>query len=86
MASPGQGFTAGAFNVFSELVTTTWRNHDKTVKDNISKHNALYRKLTASGQLRLEDGGLSIVQPLEYASNTTYQRLTIQGAPTYLLH
>ena len=74
MASPGQGFTAGAFNVFSELVTTTWRNHDKTVKDNISKHNALYRKLTASGQLRLEDGGLSIVQPLEYASNTTYQR------------
>ena len=74
MASPGQGYAAGAFNVFSELVTTTWRNHDKTVKDNISKHNALYRKLTASGQIRLEDGGLSIVQPLEYASNSTYQR------------
>lgn len=82
MASPGQGYAAGAFNVFSELVTTTWRNHDKTVKDNISKHNALYRKLTDAGQIRLEDGGLSIVQPLEYASNSTYQRLTLEGFVT----
>ncbi len=74
MASPGQGYAAGAFNVFSELVSTTWRNHDKTVKDNVSKHNALYRKLTDSGNVRFEDGGISLVQPLEYASNSTYQR------------
>jgi hypothetical protein len=74
MASPGQGYAAGNFAVFSELVTTTFRNHSKEVADNISKHNALYRKLTAGGKVRLEDGGLSIVQPLEYATNSTYQR------------
>ena len=74
MPSPGQGFSAGNFAVFSELVTTTWRNHSKTVADNVTKHNALYRKLSESGKIRLEDGGLSIVQPLEYATNTTYQR------------
>jgi len=74
MASPGGGYSAGAFNVFSELVTTTWRNHSKEVADNVTKHNALYRKLSESGKVRLEDGGLSIVQPLEYAANSTYQR------------
>jgi hypothetical protein len=74
MASPGQGYAAGAFNVFSELVSTTFRNHAKDVADNVTKHNALYRKLQDTGNVRLEDGGLSIVQPLEYASNSTYQR------------
>lgn len=74
MASPGQGYSAGNFAVFSELVTTTFRNHSKEVADNISKHNALYRRLNESGKVRIEDGGLSIVQPLEYASNSTYQR------------
>jgi hypothetical protein len=74
MASPGQGYSAGNFGVFSELVTTTFRNHSKEVADNVSKHNALYRKLSENGKVRLEDGGLSIVQPLEYANNSTYQR------------
>jgi hypothetical protein len=74
MASPGQGYAAGNFAVFSELVTTTFRNHSTEVADNVTKHNALFRKLKESGQIRLEDGGLSIVQPLEYAANTTYQR------------
>lgn len=74
MASPGQGYAAGNFAVFSELVATTFRNHSKEVADNVSKHNALYRKLSEGGKVRLEDGGLSIVEPLEYASNSTYQR------------
>ena len=74
MASPGQGFSAGNFGVFSELVTTTFRNHAKEVADNVTKHNALYKKLSDNGKVRLEDGGLSIVQPLEYSANTTYQR------------
>ena len=74
MASPGQGYGPGNFGVFSELVTTTFRNHAKDIADNITKHNALYRKLTDGGKVRTEDGGLSIVQPLEYANNTTYQR------------
>lgn len=74
MASPGQGYSAGNFSVFSELVTTTFRNHRKDVKDNVSKHNALYRKLHDGDKVRYEDGGISIVEPLEYASNSTYQR------------
>ena len=35
MASPGQGYATGAYNVFSELVTTTFRNHSKEVADNV---------------------------------------------------
>lgn len=74
MASPGQGYASGAYGVFSELVSTTFRNHSKEIADSVSKHNALYRKLSENGNTRLEDGGVSIVQPLEYAQNTTYQR------------
>jgi hypothetical protein len=74
MASPGQGFAAGAFNVFSELVSTTFRAHRKEIADNVTRHNALYRKLKEAGKTRVEDGGLSIVEPLEYATNSTYQR------------
>jgi len=40
----------------------------------LSNHNALFRRLSEKGKIRLEDGGLSIVQPLDYASNSTYQR------------
>jgi len=66
MPSPNQ--------VFTELVTTTFRKHRKDLKDNLSKHNALLRRLTDKGQIRHEDGGLSIVCPLDYAANGTYQR------------
>lgn len=61
-------------SVFTELVATTFRNHAKDVKDNISRNNALYNRLTSKGQLRLEDGGLTIAQPLDYNANGTYQR------------
>lgn len=71
MASPGQ---STLFTTFTELVTTTYRNHSKEIADNVSNHNALFRKLNAKGRIRTEDGGLSIVQPLDYASNSTYQR------------
>ena len=65
MASPN--------SVFTEMVTTTYRKHRKDVKDNISKNNALLRRLTKKGT-RKEDGGLTIVEPLDYAANSTYQR------------
>ena len=71
MATPGQ---STLFQVFSELVTTTYRNHSSEVADQVSKHNALYRRLTTKGRTRIEDGGLSIVQPLDYQENSTYQR------------
>lgn len=66
MASPNATFT--------ELVTTTFRKHEKEIKDNVSKNNALYRRIVEKGQIRKEDGGLSIVAMLDYAANSTYQR------------
>lgn len=71
MPSPGQ---STLFTVFTELVTTTFRNHKKSIADNVSEHNALYRRITQKGRVRREDGGLSIVEPLDYAENATYQR------------
>jgi hypothetical protein len=44
------------------------------LRTNVSKHNALFRKLTEKGKSRVEDGGLTIVQPLDYQANSTYQR------------
>ena len=60
--------------VFTELVTTTFRKHEKELKDNVSRNTALLRRLRKMGKFRKEDGGLSIAIPLEYAENTTYQR------------
>lgn len=71
MASPGQ---SALFSAFSELASTTFRKHDKQVKDNVSNHNALYRRLREKGNTTLLDGGLSIVKTLDYADNSTYKR------------
>jgi hypothetical protein len=66
MASPNATFT--------ELVSTTFRKHGKTFVDNVSKNNAMLRYIMDKGEIRQESGGLSIVCPLDYASNGTYQR------------
>lgn len=63
-------------SVFTELVTTTYRNHRAEFKDNISKNNAWMRRVYGKGRYRTEDGGLSIVEPLDYAANNTYQRFS----------
>ncbi len=60
--------------VFTEMVTTTFRKHRKEFRDNISNNNALLKYLQSGKHEREEDGGLSIVEPLDYASNGTYQR------------
>jgi hypothetical protein len=66
MASPN--------SIFTELVSTTFRKHAKDIKDNISNNNALLRRIYDNGGYRKEDGGLTIVTPLDYAANNTYQR------------
>lgn len=68
MASPN--------SVFTELVTTTYRKHRRDIKDNVSKNNALLRRIYSKGNVRREDGGLSIAVPLDYAENGTYQRFS----------
>ena len=66
MASPNSTFT--------ELVSTTFRKHRKEIKDNVSNRNALLKYMMKKGNHRVEDGGLTIVTPLDYAENSTYQR------------
>lgn len=65
---------ANPSTVFSELVTSTFRNHRKNVIDAVSNHNALYRAMGKGSRVRKESGGTTIAQPLEYANNSTYQR------------
>lgn len=66
MASPNSTFT--------ELVSTTFRKHRKEFADNVSNNNALLMRLNQKGRKRVEDGGLTIVEELDYAENGTYQR------------
>jgi hypothetical protein len=66
MASPNSTFT--------ELVSTTLREHKKSFSDNVSNHNALSAKLLSKGRIDVIDGGYEIVEPLDYAENSTYQR------------
>lgn len=68
MASPNSTFT--------EMVTTTLRNHPTTVADNVSGNNALYNRLTKRGKVKKLSGGYEIVRPLDYAENATYQRFS----------
>jgi hypothetical protein len=70
MASPASTI----ITAWSELASTTYRAHSKEVADQVTKHNALFRRLTEKGRTRVEDGGLTIVQPLDYQANSTYQR------------
>lgn len=69
-----------ANSTFTELVTTTLRNHRSMIKDNVSNRIALLKYLKKKGNYRTEDGGLTIVTPLDYAENSTYQRLTLAFA------
>jgi hypothetical protein len=66
MASPNSTFT--------EIVTTTLREHPGVIADNVSDHNALYRRLKTKGKIKKLDGGYEIVRPLDYAENATFQR------------
>jgi hypothetical protein len=65
---------ASANSTFTELVTTTFRKHRKEIKDNLSNRNALLKYMKKRGNTRMEDGGLTIAEPLDYAANGTYQR------------
>jgi hypothetical protein len=66
MASPNATFT--------ELVSTTFRKHGKKFADNVSRNNALYAAIAEGKNVVEESGGLSLVEPLDYAANSTYQR------------
>lgn len=68
MASPNATFT--------ELVSTTFRNHKKMFADNFTNSNAILAYLNKRGNKRVLDGGNSIVCPLKYQENGTFQRFS----------
>lgn len=59
---------------FTEMVSTTLRNHPNSIADNVTAHNPLYARLKSKGKLRSVSGGYEIVAPLDYAENSTFQR------------
>jgi hypothetical protein len=59
---------------FTELVSTTFRRHGKKFIDNVSKNNALLAYIMRNDEIEEVPGGLSLVEPLDYNSNNTYQR------------
>ncbi len=58
----------------NEIVTTTLRNRTGKLADNMTKNNALLSRMKRRGSIDPVDGGRTIVQELEYAENSTYQR------------
>lgn len=58
----------------TEIVTTTLRNRTGKLADNVSKNNALLKRLKAKGKVKPISGGRSIVQEMEYAENGTFKR------------
>jgi hypothetical protein len=68
MATPG--------TVFSQLVTTTFRKHRKEITTQIDQNNAFHGRMTKKGRKEYADGGLTLVEPLEYAQNGNYQRFS----------
>lgn len=61
-------------STFTELVTTTLREHPGVIFDNVTKNNALLNRIMKRQGKDILDGGYEIVEPLEYAENSTYQR------------
>ena len=63
---------ASANTDFNEIVSTTLKKRRKKFADNVLNHNALLRWLMQKGNIRIVDGGETLVEELEYAENTTF--------------
>jgi hypothetical protein len=50
----------------TELVTTTLRNRDRMVADNVTNHNALLRTMEDNGKIKNAGGGRDLTEPLLY--------------------
>lgn len=61
---------------FTEMVTTTLRNHATDVVDNITNNNALLRYLKRRNNIKTLSGGYEIAKPISVQENLTYQRFS----------
>lgn len=70
----------------SEIVTTTIQSRSGKLADNVSKNNAILRRLGKKGNIKPISGGDVILQELDYAENSTYTRYsgyeTLNVAPS----
>jgi len=57
----------------SEIVTTTLRQRQKTLADNVTNNNGLLVRLKEKGKIVTVSGGRTLVEPLAYAENGNYQ-------------
>lgn len=59
---------------WGEITTTTLFGRSLKLADNVTKTNALLRRLSKKGKVKPWSGGQAIVQEMEYAENGTYKR------------
>lgn len=71
---------------YSEILATTLKHYADEITDNISNQVAFYNECSKRGRIKSIGGGETIVIPLEYAENGTYQRYsgweTLDVSPT----
>lgn len=60
--------------VFTEMVTTTLRNHAAEVVDNVSNHIPLLKILKQRNNIVTVSGGYEIAKPISFDQNSTFQR------------
>lgn len=58
-----------AFPNVTDIVATTIENRSKKLQDNVSKNNALLRRLETRGNIRTVSGGSLILEELTFAEN-----------------
>lgn len=59
---------------FTEMVSTTNRNVDRKIVDNVSKHNGLLAVMKQGGRIKKEKGGYEIQRPISHSETQTLQR------------
>ena len=50
---------------YNDLLTTTIENRSRKLADNVTKNNALLKRLNERGKIRTIDGGSKIVEEME---------------------
>lgn len=63
----------GANASIGDIVATTLRNRQSQIADNVSQNNALLSRLKARGNVNNVAGGRTILQPLIFAENGSFQ-------------
>ncbi len=60
----------------SQIASTTIESRTGMLADNVTKNNALLKKLREKGKIKTVSGGRVIYQELEYAENSSFKRFS----------